>query len=208
MREFIDYIAKEWKVIGQAPFTFITGAVLMFGLIFGGFEWHFAGVIAENDATIHEMEDRPTAQQWKDKQDQFDGLQRDLDKERKRAQADLAHEHADADRQLNQARADTINLKTQIQMLTTQVGTLQSQVNTLKTAAHDKQVQANKTVDEIVASLPDNMKKSPELLAAEAQCKKSIAAGRVGDIACSRPLGRFDSPNSDLVNKLNSLHGP
>jgi hypothetical protein len=43
LQQFTDYIAGEWKVISQAPFTFIIGTLFLSGLAYLAARWRYAG---------------------------------------------------------------------------------------------------------------------------------------------------------------------
>lgn len=58
MEKLIEYIAKEWSVVSQAPFAFLVLAAIMFGLAYLAAKWRFTAVIDQIKASNEALKDR------------------------------------------------------------------------------------------------------------------------------------------------------
>ncbi|MEZ8582981.1 MULTISPECIES: hypothetical protein [Vibrio] len=77
MDKFIEYIAKEWSVISQAPFTFIVLATLMFALAYFAANWKFSSIIEQVKASNETLKERlhlksEQAESYKDRALKYD----------------------------------------------------------------------------------------------------------------------------------------
>jgi hypothetical protein len=59
MERFISLLIREWGVIKQAPVTFVLILVLSLTVAFSLSQFLFSHIVAEKDATIEELQDRP-----------------------------------------------------------------------------------------------------------------------------------------------------
>lgn len=57
MGDFIQYIAKEWHVIWQAPVTFIAATIVVCALVWGAMEWRYSGIIDNQNSRITTLTD-------------------------------------------------------------------------------------------------------------------------------------------------------
>jgi hypothetical protein len=60
MERFISLLVREWGVIKQAPVTFALILIFSLGIAFSLSQFLFSHIVAEKDATIQELENRPT----------------------------------------------------------------------------------------------------------------------------------------------------
>jgi hypothetical protein len=51
VEKFVTYMANEWAVVSQAPFSFIMLAVIMFGIAYLAAQWRFTAVIDQVKAS-------------------------------------------------------------------------------------------------------------------------------------------------------------
>jgi hypothetical protein len=65
---FVKYVAKEWRLISETPFSFGIAVLVLGTLIFFGLRWRYAGVIDGKDSEIS-LQDR----QLRDYKDRLDG---------------------------------------------------------------------------------------------------------------------------------------
>lgn len=77
MDKFIGYIAKEWSVISQAPFTFIILATLMLALAYFAANWRFSSIIEQVKASNETLKERlllksEQAESYKDRALKYD----------------------------------------------------------------------------------------------------------------------------------------
>jgi hypothetical protein len=55
--DIVNYIVKEWRVIRQAPVTFIGAGLVMLGLIWGAMQWRYVGIIENKGSAILSLRD-------------------------------------------------------------------------------------------------------------------------------------------------------
>ncbi len=77
MEKLIEYIAKEWSVVSQAPFAFLILAAIMFGLAYLAAKWRFTAVIDQVRASNEALKDRlhlksEQAESYKDRALKYD----------------------------------------------------------------------------------------------------------------------------------------
>lgn len=77
MEKLIEYIAKEWSVVSQAPFAFLILAAIMFGLAYLAAKWRFTAVIDQIKASNEALKDRlhlksEQAESYKDRALKYD----------------------------------------------------------------------------------------------------------------------------------------
>lgn len=77
MEKLIQYIAKEWSVVSQAPFAFLILAAIMFGLAYLAAKWRFTAVIDQIKASNEALKDRlhlksEQAESYKDRALKYD----------------------------------------------------------------------------------------------------------------------------------------
>ncbi|MDT3297774.1 hypothetical protein Q4Q57_21975 [Shewanella sp. SP2S2-6] len=77
MEKLIEYIAKEWSVVSQAPFVFLILAAIMFGLAYLAAKWRFTAVIDQIKASNEALKDRlhlksEQAESYKDRALKYD----------------------------------------------------------------------------------------------------------------------------------------
>lgn len=77
MEKLIEYIAKEWVTISQAPFSFLILAVIIFGVAYLAAKWRFTAVIDQVRATNETLKERlhlksEQAESYKDRALKFD----------------------------------------------------------------------------------------------------------------------------------------
>ncbi|MFQ2110222.1 hypothetical protein [Aeromonas rivipollensis] len=77
MEKLIEYIAKEWSVVSQAPFAFLILAAIMFGLAYLAAKWRFTAVIDQIRASNEALKDRlhlksEQAESYKDRALKYD----------------------------------------------------------------------------------------------------------------------------------------
>lgn len=77
MEKLIEYIAKEWSVVSQAPFAFLILAAIMFGLAYLAAKWRFTAVIDQIKASNDALKDRlhlksEQAESYKDRALKYD----------------------------------------------------------------------------------------------------------------------------------------
>ena len=77
MEKLIEYIAKEWGVVSQAPFAFLILAAIMIGLAYLAAKWRFTAVIDQVKAANETLKERlhlksEQAESYKDRALKFD----------------------------------------------------------------------------------------------------------------------------------------
>lgn len=58
MERLFEYIGKEWAVVSQAPFAFLTLSAIMFGLAYLAAQWRFTAVIEQTKASNETLKER------------------------------------------------------------------------------------------------------------------------------------------------------
>ena len=58
MDKLLEYIAKEWSTISQAPFAFMILASIMFGIAYLAAKWRFTAVIEQVKASNETLKER------------------------------------------------------------------------------------------------------------------------------------------------------
>jgi sulfur relay (sulfurtransferase) DsrC/TusE family protein len=58
VEKLIEYLAKEWSVVSQAPFAFLILAVIMFGVAYWAAKWRFTAVIDQVKASNETLKER------------------------------------------------------------------------------------------------------------------------------------------------------
>lgn len=58
MDKLLEYIAKEWVTISQAPFAFMILAAIMFGIAYLAAKWRFTAVIEQVKASNETLKER------------------------------------------------------------------------------------------------------------------------------------------------------
>lgn len=58
MEKLVTYIANEWAVVSQAPFSFIMLAVIMFGIAYLAAQWRFTAVIDQIKSSNETLKER------------------------------------------------------------------------------------------------------------------------------------------------------
>lgn len=77
MEKLIEYIAKEWAVVSQAPFAFLILAAIMFGLAYLAAKWRFTAIVDQTKSANETLKERlhlksEQAESYKDRALKYD----------------------------------------------------------------------------------------------------------------------------------------